>query len=148
MKLEVGKFYKNISGDKAEVILFEVSGVGQDYRVKHGANGPMMWHYQDGKCSYLDHEYRLVEEWEEPKVESTTNPSGRVTVDITDRIDDIIRQDLEWCALQMLEEGNDKYEFIGNKAELFASFCRVIEYYSTRKQWEEFVAKTEGKKVE
>jgi hypothetical protein len=24
----------------------------------------------------------------------------------------------------------------------------VIEYYSTRKQWEEFVAKTKGKKVE
>jgi hypothetical protein len=47
----------------------------------------------------------------------------------------------------MLKGGNDKYEFIGNKADLFASFCRVIEYYSTREQYEEFVAKTKGKKV-
>ena len=148
MKLEVGKFYKNISGDKAEVILSKVSGVGQDYRVKHGAKGPIMWHYQNGECNYLDHEYRLVEEWEEPKVESTTNPSGRVTVDITEQLDDLIREDLEWSALQMLNEGNDKHEFIGNKAELFASFCCVIGYYSTRKQYEEFVAKTKGKKVE
>ena len=72
----------------------------------------------------------------------------KITVDIIEQLDDLIREDLEWSALQMLEEGNDKYEFIGNKADLFASFCRVIEYYSTRKQYEEFVAKTKGKKVE
>jgi hypothetical protein len=72
----------------------------------------------------------------------------KVTVDIIEQLDDLIREDLEWSALQMLKEGNDKHEFIGNKADLFASLCRVIEYYSTRKQWEEFVAKTKGKKVE
>ena len=72
----------------------------------------------------------------------------KITVDIAHQLDDILREDLEWSALQMLKEGNDKYEFIGNKAQLFGAFCTVIEYYRTKKQWEEFVAKTEGKKVE
>lgn len=72
----------------------------------------------------------------------------KITVDITDQLDDIMREELEWHALEMLEEDNDRFEFIGNKAQLFASFCGVIEYYSTKKQWEEFVAKTKGKKVE
>lgn len=97
--------------------------------------------------SYTCHknEIKLVEDTKEV---TTNEMSGRVTVDITDRIDEIIREDLEWNALQMLKEGNDKYEFIGNKAQLFSAFCEVIKYYSTKKQYEEFVAKTEGKKVE
>lgn len=72
----------------------------------------------------------------------------KVEIDLGDKLDDIIREDLESSALQMLKEGNDKFEFIGNKAKLFASFCEVIKCYSTRVQWEEFVAKTEGKRVE
>jgi len=73
----------------------------------------------------------------------------KVTFDMTsDQVDDIVRQDLEGSALQMLEEGNDKFEFIGNKAQLFAAFCTVLEYYSKPSEWELFIKKTEGKKVE
>ena len=151
MKLEAGKNYRLDNGDKITVsyeygneywpliATYSKSPTGKLYIDSTGKT-------QSGLGDYSTP--NVVEEWEEPKVESTTEPSGRVTVDITEQLDDLIREDLEWSALQMLEKGNDKYEFIGNKADLFASFCRVIEYYSDRKQWEEFVAKTKGKKVE
>ena len=146
MKIEVGKYYKTAEGHKVGPAV--KSGDSASFSLFDRPYLYNMFYHSNGECHVGDGKYDLVAEWEEPKVEYTTEPSGRVTVDITDRIDDIIRQDLEWCALQMLKEGNDKREFIGNKAELFASFCRVIEYYSTKKQWEDFVAKTEGKKVE
>jgi len=56
----------------------------------------------------------------------------KITVDVTDQLDDIIREDLEWSALQLLKEGNDKHEFIHKKAELYSALVRVIEYYSSR----------------
>jgi len=72
----------------------------------------------------------------------------KITVDITDQLDDLLREDLEWHALWLLEEGNDKHEFIHKKAELYSALVKVIEYYSSRSQFEQFLEKTEGKRVE
>lgn len=50
----------------------------------------------------------------------------KVEIDIGEHLGGAIRQDLEEHAMILLEEGNDPNEFIGRKAQLFASFCDVI----------------------
>jgi len=71
-----------------------------------------------------------------------------ITVTLKEALEECTRQNLEEHAMYLLKEGNDKHEFIGEKAALFASFCKVIKYYSTREEFELFIAKTKGKKVE
>ena len=72
----------------------------------------------------------------------------KIEVDITDQVDELVRQDLEEHALYLLKEGNDKHELIMRKAQLFSAFCTVVEYYSTRDQFKCFLNKTKGKRVE
>jgi len=72
----------------------------------------------------------------------------KVEIDFGEHLGSAIRQDLEEHAMMLLQEENDPQEFIGTKAQLFASFCDVIQYYSTPKEFEEFVKRTKGKKVE
>ena len=72
----------------------------------------------------------------------------KMEIDFGEHLGSAIRQDLEEHAMYLLTEGNDPNEFIGCKAQLFASFCDVIQYYSTPKEFEEFVKRTKGKKVE
>ena len=150
MKVEAYKSYKLDNGDKVYVSKFRGSTEYWPFLAMYDKSRTgKLYIKEDGSTQSGLGDYNtpnLVEEWKEEGV-TTNEMSGRVTVDITDRIDEIIREDLEWNALRMLKGGNDEYEFIGRKAKLFGAFCTVIEYYSTKKQWEEFVAKTEGKKV-
>lgn len=152
MKIEEGKYYKLENGDRVFtkrgeysneywpfIAYYPESGTGKLFIDVNGST-------QSGLGDYSTP--NIVEEWKEPEEMPTDKMSGRVIVDITDQLDDIMREELEWHALEMLKEGNDEFETIGNKAQLFASFCKVIKYYSTKEQWEEFVAKTKGKKVE
>jgi len=71
-----------------------------------------------------------------------------ITVSLKEALEECTRQSLEEHAMFLLKEGNDGCEFIGEKAALFSSFCKVIKYYSTQEEFELFVAKTKGKKVE
>jgi len=71
-----------------------------------------------------------------------------ITVTLKEALEECTQQNLEEHAMLLLKEGNDEHEFIGEKAALFASFCKVIKYYSTQEEFELFIAKTKGKKVE
>ena len=68
----------------------------------------------------------------------------KVEVDID--VDDLVRKELACHALSMLEGGYDEFEALENKAEEFSAFCRVIQFYSDRGQWQDFLTKV-GKGV-
>lgn len=59
-------------------------------------------------------------------------------------LDDAVLASLEWHALNMLSEDYDKFETLDNKARLFTSFCEVIGYYSTKKQYQSFIDRVKG----
>lgn len=65
-----------------------------------------------------------------------------------DVVDSIVYETLLTHASYLMEEGNDKYELLHNKARLFASFCEVLEYFGTKVQYNDFLESTKGKKVE
>lgn len=77
MKIQVGKFYKNKSGGKAKVVEY-LGGDSQDYRVSHGENGAMIWHYENGEANYFNEKYDLISEWKEPE-EMTYKTWGGMT---------------------------------------------------------------------
>jgi hypothetical protein len=62
----------------------------------------------------------------------------KIIVDVGEQLDDIIRENLEWCAENMLKEGHDVHETLDNKAALFSALCQVIEFYSTPSEYKEF----------
>lgn len=71
----------------------------------------------------------------------------KITVDITEQsVDQIIREDLIWHALTTLDPDNDPHETEANKAYLFASLCKVIEFYSDKEQWRAFMKAVEDTK--
>jgi len=72
----------------------------------------------------------------------------KIEIDFSEHLGGAIRQDLEEHAMSLVTEGNDPQEFIGTKAQLFAAFCVVIQYYSTPSEYAEFIKRTKGKKVE
>jgi len=72
----------------------------------------------------------------------------KIEIDFGEYLGGAIRQDLEEHAMTLLAEGNDLQEFIGTKAQLFAAFCVVIQYYSTPSEYADFIKRTKGKKVE
>jgi len=61
-------------------------------------------------------------------------------IEVEVELDDIIRKDLVKCALDMLDpEYRDKFETLDNKARLFSSLCEVIQFYSNRDEWSQFL---------
>lgn len=61
-----------------------------------------------------------------------------------DQIDYIIREELTKNALDFLDEDYDTNEDIFNKTRMFSSFCDVIKFYSSPKQWDEFKQRLKG----
>jgi len=72
----------------------------------------------------------------------------KMEIDFGEHLGGAIRQDLEEHAMMLLQEENDPKEFIGTKAQLFAAFCVVVQYYSTPSEYADFIKRTKGKKVE
>lgn len=62
-------------------------------------------------------------------------------------VGDIIRKELQWHILNMLEPDYDIFESLENKAELFSALCKTLEFYSTCSEWEEFSEKLKGKEL-
>ena len=66
-------------------------------------------------------------------------------IEVEVELDDIIRKDLVDSALNMLDpEYRDTFETLDNKARLFSSLCEVIQFYSTRDEWDQFLELVKG----
>ena len=62
MKLEVGKFYKDIKGRKCKCVLDDGTHPDEAYMVvREGMDHPI-WHYQDGRANAVGYEYDLIAE--------------------------------------------------------------------------------------
>jgi len=148
MKIESNKVYKLEDGTKVcladstyvneywpWVVPYEKSSTGKLYINEEGFT-------QDGFSDYTTP--NVLSEWVDKPEEVGT---GRVIVDITDKIDDIIRKDLEWHVMEMLKENYDPHETLDNKVEEFNALCRVIKHYSRPSEYEQFQEKLKGKKL-
>ena len=67
-------------------------------------------------------------------------------VEVNIDVDEVVRKELICHALRMLRDDYDEFESTESKAEEFSAFCRVIQFYSDRDQWQDFLTKV-GKGV-
>lgn len=79
MKIEVGKFYKNAAGGKAEIVYHWDHGNNASYRVLH-PDGLYVWHFDDGEAALGYENYDLLEEWKKPEEDNKFKVGDRIVV--------------------------------------------------------------------